>query len=62
MNLQQTSCLLLLKDIYRLGKLNGGRSCSHIEYRFSWDFDVVFLKGKNKVCPYFLLIDQTGSQ
>jgi hypothetical protein len=24
MNLQQTSCLLLLKVIHRLGKLNGG--------------------------------------
>jgi len=24
MNLQQTSCLLLLKDIHCLGKLNGG--------------------------------------
>jgi len=25
MNLQQTSCLLLLKVIHRLGKLNGGK-------------------------------------
>ena len=46
MNLQQTSCLLLLKVIHGLGKLNGGRCRSRIE--LCWD--VGFIR------PCFILL------
>ena len=36
-----------------LGKALRWGSCSHIEHRFAWDFDVVFLKGKKQDLTLF---------
>jgi len=48
MNLQQTSCLLLLKVIYRLGKLNGGGVVATLSIIFLGILWKVYLKGKKQ--------------
>jgi len=52
MNLQQTSCLLLLKVIYRLGKLSGRGVVATLNIVFVEDLWINFLKGKN-ISPLF---------
>jgi len=46
MNLQQTSCLLLLKAIYRLGKLYGAEVVATLSIVFLEGLWIIFLKDK----------------